>query len=471
MSSFIQQFKNIVNFSDSVDIQSAKNQIISNVEFKGSNVWILIFAIIIASVGLNVNSIPVVIGAMLISPLMGPIMGVGLALGINDTELLRKSLKNLLIMTLISVITSTAYFLVTPLSMEEPTELLARTNPTIYDVFIALFGGLAVITEVCKKDKGTVIAGAAIATALMPPLCTAGYGVANGSITFFMGATYLFFINSVFIALASFIMVRYLKFPLVKFSDPVKQKKVHRIITIFTIILILPSIYSAVTVIQENKFNQAAKRFVTENKTIGNSYIYDYKISHHGGKSSITVSIAGEALNQADINRLHENLKLHGINSDQLTINQSSTFVPESINEHDFVKSIFEQNEQQIRKREELIQQMENELKVYRQGEMPYSQIAKELTIQYPEVTALTLTKGKRSAAGSLEDKFIAIVESDSGIQQGKIEKITQWLKVRLDIRDILVISKKSQVQTSEQVQASAPTPAEDQAPAEEIQQ
>ncbi len=442
MSSFIQQFKNIVNFSDSIDIQSAKNQIISNIEFKGSNVWILIFATVIASVGLNVNSIPVVIGAMLISPLMGPIMGIGLALGINDTELLRKAFKNLIIMTIISIITSTAYFLVTPLSMDEPTELLARTNPTIYDVFIAFFGGLAVITEVCKKDKGTVIAGAAIATALMPPLCTAGYGVANGSITFFMGAGYLYFINSVFIALASFLMVRYLKFPLVKFSDPVKQKKVHKIITIFTIILILPSIYSAVTVIQENKFNQAAKRFVAENKTIGNSYIYDHKISHHGRKSTINVSIAGEALSQSHINKLHENLKAHGIDSDQLIINQNSTFVPESINENDFVKSIFEQNEQQIRKREELIAQMEAELKNYRQGELPYTQINKELAAQYPNIIALTLTKGKRVTSTTSDDKYIAIVESRSAIAVPDIEKIRKWLAIRLDISDIQIITQ-----------------------------
>ena len=196
MSSFIQQLKNRVNFADSIDILTAKNQIISNIEFKGSNVWILIFAIVIASVGLNVNSIPVVIGAMLISPLMGPIMGIGLALGINDTDLLRRSFKNLLIMSAISVITSTVYFLITPLDLEEPTELLARTNPTVYDVFIAFFGGLAVITEVCKKEKGTVIAGAAIATALMPPLCTAGFGLANGNFFYFIGASYLFFINT-----------------------------------------------------------------------------------------------------------------------------------------------------------------------------------------------------------------------------------------------------------------------------------
>lgn len=442
MSSFVRQFKTIINFSDSIDILSAKNQIISNIEFKGSNVWILIFATVIASVGLNVNSIPVVIGAMLISPLMGPIMGIGLALGINDTDLLRKSFKNLLIMSVISIITSTAYFLITPLDLEEPTELLARTNPTIYDVFIAFFGGLAVITEVCKKEKGTVIAGAAIATALMPPLCTAGFGLANGNFFYFIGASYLYFINSVFIALASFLMVRYLKFPLVKFTDEAKQKRVRKVITIFTIILIIPSIYSAVTIIQENKFNQAANKFVAHNKTIGNSYIYDHKITHRGRKSTLSVSIAGEALSQGDINKLHEQLHTYGIEKEQFIINQNSTFVPESINEQDFVKSIFEQNEQEIRKREQLISDMEKELKAYRLKELPASQITKELTTQYPNIKSLSIANGTRIEGSNSSPIIIAIIEAPEKLSQEDITKITQWLTIRLDAPNVKVFTE-----------------------------
>ena len=443
MSSFIRQLKNIVNFTDSIDILSAKNQIISNIEFKGSNVWILIFATVIASVGLNVNSIPVVIGAMLISPLMGPIMGIGLALGINDTDLLRKSFKNLLIMSTISIITSTTYFLLTPLALEEPTELLARTNPTVYDVFIAFFGGLAVITEVCKKEKGTVIAGAAIATALMPPLCTAGFGLANGNFFYVIGASYLYFINSVFIALASFIMVRYLKFPLVQFSDEAKQKKVNKIITIFTIILIIPSIYSAITVIQENKFNQAANKFVAHNKTIGNSYIYDHKITHRARKSTLSVSIAGEALSQSDINKLYEQLQTYGIERSQFVINQNSTFVPESINEQDFVKSIFEQNEQEIRKREQLISEMEKELKAYKLKELPVSQIAKELATQYPQIKSMAITNGSKVKGTESTPIIIAIVGSEENIPKSDLTKIGQWLSVRLDSQNVKVYVEK----------------------------
>lgn len=440
MSSFISQLKSVINLTEHTDITSAKNHIVANIEFKGSNVWILIFATVIASVGLNVNSIPVVIGAMLISPLMGPIMGIGLALGINDTGLLKKSFKNLLIMTIISVITSSIYFLITPLDLEKPTELLARTNPTVYDVFIAFFGGLAVITEVCKKDKGTVIAGAAIATALMPPLCTAGFGLANGNFFYFIGASYLYFINSVFIALASYLMVRYLKFPVVQFSDAAKEKKVHRIITIFTIILIIPSIYSAFTVIKENRFNQAANHFLNHNKTIGNSYIYDSEITHRARKSTLTISIAGEALSQSDINKLNERLKEYGIERDQLIINQNSTFVPENINEHDVVKSIFEQNEQQILQRETLIANMEKELKEYRMKELPTGQIAKEISTQFPQVKALSLASGTRIEENLSNEITIAIIESGEEMDADTRSKLKQYLAVRLEKPELKVI-------------------------------
>ena len=178
----------------------------SGVEFKGASLWILIFAILIASLGLSVNSTAVIIGAMLISPLMGPIIGMGLALGINDYELLKRSMKSYSVATVISILTATLFFFISPFDQPQ-SELLARTSPTIYDVFIALIGGLAGFIALSTKDKGNVIPGVAIATALMPPLCTAGYGIAIGSFRF-MGAFYLYFINTVFIVTATFIGTR-----------------------------------------------------------------------------------------------------------------------------------------------------------------------------------------------------------------------------------------------------------------------
>ena len=192
------------------------------VEFKGANLWILIFAIFMASLGLNVNSTAVIIGAMLISPLMGPIMGVGLSVGLNDFELMKRSLKSFLITTAFSVTTATIFFFLAPIAGSQ-SELLARTSPTIYDVFIALFGGLAGVVALSTKEKGNVIPGVAIATALMPPLCTAGYGLASGNLIYFLGAFYLYFINSVFISLATFLGVRVMHFQRKEFVDKTRE--------------------------------------------------------------------------------------------------------------------------------------------------------------------------------------------------------------------------------------------------------
>ena len=453
MNIFLKQLKRITNISNHIDIQAAQSHIVSNIEFRGPNVWILILAVVIASVGLNVNSIPVVIGAMLISPLMGPIMGIGLALGINDTNLLKQSFKNLLIMTSISIFASFIFFLITPLALENPSELLARTNPTIYDVFIALCGGLAVIIEVCRKDKGTVIAGAAIATALMPPLCTAGYGIANGNFMYFIGAFYLYFINSVFIALATFLTVRYLHFPLVQFSDKEKQKRVHRTITIFTIILIIPSIYTAVVVINESRFNQNAKRFITENKNLPNSYIYDYHIEHGAGKhSSLTISIAGEALTEREIERLQERLSSYNITKDQLVVNQGSTYVANNISEGEVIKSIYEITEQEVIKRDAVIKNLENQLDSLKNKELPTDQIAKEVFAQYPQLSSITLTRGSKSNVKKgknltvqkvNDEQVLAFIKFSTPLTANELSKLRDWLSVRLDIPNIKIIEEK----------------------------
>ena len=223
------------------DEQLTVDAIRSGVEFKGTNLWVLIFATFIASLGLNVNSTAVIIGAMLISPLMGPIMGVGLSIGLNDFELMKRSLKSYLVATLFSVTTATIYFAFTPLD-EVQSELLARTSPTIYDVFIALVGGLAGIVALATKEKGNVIPGVAIATALMPPLCTAGFGIATGNLLYFLGAFYLYFINSVFISLATYIGVRVMHFQRKQFVDKAREKLVKRYIIWITIGTMCPAI-------------------------------------------------------------------------------------------------------------------------------------------------------------------------------------------------------------------------------------
>lgn len=235
------------------DVATAELRIRENIPFRGPNVLILACAIVIASVGLNVNSIPVIIGAMLVSPLMGPIIGFGLSLGTNNTQLLLQSLKNLGIMVSISILASSIYFAISPLRMANPSELLARTQPTIYDVLIAFFGGAAGIIETARKQQGTVISGVAIATALMPPLCTIGFGIALFNWRYALGAFYLFCINSIFIALATFFGVKYLHFPLSHYDDPRKERRVRWIIAIVILLVLIPSILTAISVIRQNR--------------------------------------------------------------------------------------------------------------------------------------------------------------------------------------------------------------------------
>ena len=277
---------------DDVDTDAAAQRIKASIWFKGPNAWILAFAIILASVGLNVNSTAVIIGAMLVSPLMGPIIGTGMALGTNDTDLLRSAVKNLLVMVAISLAASTLFFIISPLSLVNPTELEARTSPTIYDVMIALFGGLAGILENSRKERGTVLSGVAIATALMPPLCTAGYGLAHLNMHFFLGAMYLFVINSVFIALATYFMVKYLRFRTVSGLSPELALKRRKIISIVLTVVIIPSVWSAFVLVGNTNYERNVRNFVEDNRLVGRSYLYDYQID--GRK--VNISFAGEPI-------------------------------------------------------------------------------------------------------------------------------------------------------------------------------
>ena len=259
--SLISFFKGVLDFRKEADKDHTINSIKNDISIKGPNAWILICSILVASVGLNANSIPVVIGAMLISPLMGPILGFGLSIAINDLETLKKSLINFSVMVFLSVFTAYLFFSFFPLR-EESSELLSRTKPDIRDVLIAFFGGLSLI--IAKTKKGTispVIFGVAIATALMPPLCTVGYGLAVGKIQFAVGAMYLFIINSLYIVLSTFLIVKLLRFPLINYVNSSKRRLISRIVTIFSILMLIPAIYKFLGVLYESKFNNSLKEF------------------------------------------------------------------------------------------------------------------------------------------------------------------------------------------------------------------
>lgn len=438
------QISNIVNLNDHIDTDKASQYIRSNIDIEGPNAYILAFAIVVASVGLNTNSIPVIIGAMLISPLMGPIFGIGYGLGTNDTSFLKKAFKNLLIMVIISILASSIYFLVSPLELENPTELLARTNPTIYDVLIALFGGFAGIVEISRRDKGTVISGVAIATALMPPLCTAGFGLASGSLKYFAGAMYLFFINSIFIAIATFLTVKYLKFPMASFTDPAKKKKVSRWIAVLTIVIIIPSVYSAIVMIRENNFNYTAKEFIAENKELARSYIYDYDIYSHSKPPKLELFIAGEALDQEEMNILYRSAHKFGLTDDQLIISQRGATDQSEMTDRVAIQSIYERSDQEIQKREQIISSMEKELQTYKSKELPYEQITNELVAQYPSLSDVTLTRGYSITTDTLgrTEEIIIILQAEKRISQENMEKLRKWLTVRLDFENIKLLQQ-----------------------------
>ena len=430
--------KEITNLDGHIDTDTAERSIRNNIEFKGPNAWILAVAIIIASVGLNVNSIPVIIGAMLISPLMGPIFGLGLGLGINDINLMKQAGKNLLVMVSISLVVSFIYFVITPLSLSNPTELLARTRPTIFDVFIALFGGFAGIFEQCRKEKGTVFAGVAIATALMPPLCTAGFSLATGNFSSFLGAIYLFSINCLFITLATYFLVRYFGFKKAEYTDASFGLKTQRITTILIILFLVPSIWSAVILVKQNNFDKHAAEFVETHRSIGNSVIYDYKIEHEEG-SVLKVFMTGETLTDSSKSNLYAYAKEYGIKEEQIIIREYTT---QNTKESDTVfKGIYERLGSKIDKHEQTIEDLRLQLEQAKKEELPYTQLANEISASYPEVKHIYMGQGAHITMDSLSVSPCLMVEvkTDSLMSNETVAQFKRWIQVRLQIQDVEV--------------------------------
>ena len=306
---------------DVADEEEVIASVRKNSDFVGANLWTLIFAIFIASIGLNVNSTAVIIGAMLISPLMGPIMGLGLGMATNDFELVKKGGRNLLIATIISVATSAFYFWLTPLH-EAQSELLARTTPSIWDVFIAFLGGLAGIVAGTRKEKTNVIPGVAIATALMPPLCTAGYGIAAGNLYYVLGALYLYSINSIFIGISTFLIVRLLRFKVKHFENKRYEKRVSRYILIIIIITILPSIYLTYRIVDKSVFENNARNFVNEQFNFKNTQVVSRNFRYNSKGNEIDLLIIGYELPQSTIGALQKKLGAYNLPNTKLVIRQ-----------------------------------------------------------------------------------------------------------------------------------------------------
>lgn len=427
-----------LSLTDYTDVQAASANIRSNIPFRGPNIYILFVAIVIASVGLNVNSIPVIIGAMLISPLMSPIIGFGLGLGTNDTDLLLASLKNLGIMFVISLLASTLYFLATPLETDNPTELLARTNPSVYDVLIAFFGGIAGILELSRKEKGTVLSGVAIATALMPPLCTVGYGIANLNWHYAGGALYLFFINCIFIALATFLAVKYLRFPVVEERDGTSRRRIISYVLLILVVLV-PSFFTAYSIVRENRFTTEARRFVKENQAIGGTYIYDYSTDMSVKPYTLTLRLAGEALSTEARAQLYANAEKHGISHAQILFADDATIEVHRLNEREIMRDWLASTEAQLRQKDDSIRALRQQLDAYEALVLPTEQISNELRAQWSSIDRITLARADSTVLLVISEKQAANHKKET-LTHEDLARMEQWLAIRLNVPSVQVI-------------------------------
>ena len=440
--------RSLASIAEDTDSETTIANITKGVEFRADNVWVLFFAIIIASVGLNVNSTAVIIGAMLVSPLMGPIMGLGLSIGISDGELLRKSLKNLFIMIAISLVASSLYFLISPLS-DAQSELLARTKPTIYDVFIAFFGGMAGILAASRKqEKVTVVSGVAIATALMPPLCTAGYGLGTGQIIYFFGAFYLFFINAFFIALATYLMVRYLQFPRKRFLDPATERKVHRSIAIFTVVVVVPSIFIAINVVRETSFDNNAIKYVSDiqnNPVMQNVQIISQKRTFSSKGNEISLSLIGEPLTSEQVAVLQKRMEEMGLKNTKLTLRQAGGASLDVETQAKMLQDFIEDKDRTIEQKDSLIQNLRQQIRLeQKKAEITAQQLAQELHVLYPYIKDVSMAEAVKVDVKNNTTDTIPTLNINWTMQptEAEYQHLQDWLKVRLKTDKLDIVSK-----------------------------
>ena len=427
-------------------------EIKKGVVFRGANLFILIFAILIASIGLNVNSAAVIIGAMLISPLMGPIMGIGLGAGINDIELIKKAMKNLGIAVLISVLTSTLYFYITPLH-EAHSELLSRTYPTLWDVMIAFFGGLAGIIAGSRREKTNAIPGVAIATALMPPLCTAGYGLANANWEFFFGAFYLFFINSVFISVSTFLIVRFLKYPKKTFADIADERRVRVYISIFVFVTIIPSVYLAYLLVKDTVFEQHARNFISSEFKLDDTQVIGQNPRIEDNQRIIEVTLYGKILTHEEIRNIEKNLPLYKLDNSKLVVRQgyqegdteNKNLAFERMGETlklSIFEDLYKENEIKMVNKDAQIRLLEDELYKLKVVKYPVDDISNELSIQYDNLQQFILGDliSKNHETQKDDTVCYALLKFSKKMSKKDQQKLESWLKVRTKADSLNVV-------------------------------
>ncbi|NNK83069.1 MAG: DUF389 domain-containing protein [Flavobacteriaceae bacterium] len=440
----------LLDFRQDTDRDATIEAIKGDVSFKGATAWILICSIFVASVGLNANSTAVVIGAMLISPLMGPILGVGMSIAINDVDTLRKSLINLAIMIVLSLLTAFLFFYLFPLS-EDTSELLGRTKPDIRDVLIAFFGGLALI--IARTKRGTiasVIFGVAIATALMPPLCTAGYGLAKANWEYFGGAMYLFTINTIFIALATFLVLKLLRFPMLKYANSKKRKRIGNIATFIAIVVMVPAVWTFLNVLKESRFNHDAKTFIANEleglpnaNYIKKNAVYFFN-PQEGSRIEITTFGSDEISEDTEALLKRRLVNYNMLLETKLIINQA-TF--REVNNLEYMEELRSRDSLDLLSKQQKIHYLENKvakLSILERDQIPFDEVIKEIKINYENLEQFSYSNKITSNFKSIDTVKVFNVKWIDSLttEENKIkdeERIAKFLKERLDLDSLIV--------------------------------
>lgn len=439
----------LLSIKKGTDKEATAATIREGVSIKGQTAWILVFSILIASIGLNTSSPAVVIGAMLISPLMGPILGIGYSIGVNDVDTLKASVINFGAMVLLSLLTSFLFFSI-PIFKESTPEILARTRPDVRDVLIAITGGLALIIAISRpKPQFNTVAGVAIATALMPPLCTAGFGLATGQFKYFGGAMFLFTINSIFIALASFSIIKYLNFPMLKYINQAKRKRISRIASLIAFVILSFSIYLFYELYLLNDYTTRAEMFIKKIKDEGVNIIGDNSESIDFKEKEIKLYVFGSDYDNRDKGRWDVLLDELGLKGTKLTILQSQddSDVRQDI---DQMKELYVESnkllitrEESLREKDQRISELEKNLRRYYDDEVFFDRVVKEIKINYNDLKSVSYAREYVSDFEKIDTSNVITVQWKALVnkRQRRIqeEKLKKWMQVRLELKNIEV--------------------------------
>ena len=428
--------------ADKDNMQTTIEMVRSGATMTGANLWVLVTAIFTASLGLNVNSTAVIIGAMLISPLMGPIVAIGMGVAIHDFGLVYRALKNFALAVSLSILTSTVYFFISPLKVPG-SELLARTTPTIYDVLIAIFGGLAgIIAGSGKLRQSNVIPGVAIATALMPPLCTVGFGIANLNPTYILGAFYLFFINTVFISLATYFIVRIMRYPSIEEVQSIRAHRIRRLITGIVLVTLLPSIYLTYQIVRRYIFEEKAKQFVQKEFSGNRRLVLRSVAEFRENKQVVSITVIGAEIDSAEHADLRNRMRIYGLGNAILEIQQGYGDVTRRGSLIGSINASIENNSQAIGRIFSEIDQMKQKDFFHDAKDSLQLSLGRELKAWLPDLTTFSLQPVEFYMANN--DQTFAGWKTEVHFMKrqppAEMEKLRGWLKQRLPGDTVIII-------------------------------